>query len=58
MMFVLWIFLYIFRFRNGKPQSTVAEGTDREGQSLTGKHEDTVLKDQLQEENELDNRQI
>ncbi|CAF0804487.1 unnamed protein product [Rotaria sordida] len=42
--------------RNGKPQSTITNGTEREGQSLTGNNEDIILKDQLQRNNTDDNQ--
>ncbi|CAF2535185.1 unnamed protein product [Rotaria sp. Silwood2] len=42
--------------RIGKPQSTITNGTEREGQSLTGNNEDIILKDQLQRNNTDDNQ--
>ncbi|CAF3355901.1 unnamed protein product [Rotaria sp. Silwood1] len=42
--------------RTGKPQSTITNGTEREGQSLTGHNEDIILKDQLQRNNTDDNQ--
>lgn len=52
MMFVLRdisFCFYIFRIRNGKPQSTINDITGHEGQSLTGNNEDSTLKNQLQQ---------
>jgi hypothetical protein len=58
MFVLLYIYLYIFKIQNRKPQSTIIDGAGHEGQSLTENNEDSTLKDQLQRINQFDNSQL